>query len=178
MRKERRQWQRKRWKTVTCYTCGKAIKKPTTHNSQERAMHNSHPINSNTTLNLKYHRIQLPQLNGIPKATTKAMGSNGTKEARKVNKFQCISSTTMTTPTCTTRTHTLGTILGVRNGSQRETTHNNCLDKQQSQVRQQQPSSPKTMRRRSLRDRVTDDSVHSHRPTITSTLEGRLVNHH
>eukprot|EP00971_Amphidinium_carterae_P312914 6218539-Amphidinium_carterae.4 len=98
------------------------------HNSQEKAIHNNHRINNNITLNLRHHNIHCPQLNKFPKATTRAMGNNGAKEARLVNKFQYIRSMTTTTITMK-RTHTHGTIRGIRNGTQKETSINNGLDK-------------------------------------------------
>eukprot|EP00971_Amphidinium_carterae_P259321 5145560-Amphidinium_carterae.1 len=61
----------------------------------------------------------LSSQNKFPTATTRPMGNNGTKEARKVNKFQYNKSMTMTTTT--KRTDTLGT--------QKETSINNGLDK-------------------------------------------------
>eukprot|EP00971_Amphidinium_carterae_P000880 17174-Amphidinium_carterae.1 len=54
------------------------------------------------------------------------MRNIGTKEARKVNKFQC-KSTTMTTTS--RETHMRGTILGIRNGIRRETPILNGQDK-------------------------------------------------
>eukprot|EP00971_Amphidinium_carterae_P349883 6491279-Amphidinium_carterae.4 len=83
---------------------------PTTHNSQEKAIHNRHHTNNNTTLNLRHHNIHRPQLNKFPKATTRAMGNNGTKEARKVNKFQYNKS--MTTTTTMERNQSRGTTPG------------------------------------------------------------------
>eukprot|EP00971_Amphidinium_carterae_P292660 5809957-Amphidinium_carterae.1 len=99
---------------------------PTTHNSLGKAIHNHHLINKNTTLNRRRHNIHLLHLN-LRRATTKAMGNFGTKEARKVNKFQCIKSTTMTTTS--RKTHMPGTTLGVRNGIQKEMPIHNGLYK-------------------------------------------------
>eukprot|EP00971_Amphidinium_carterae_P006716 132455-Amphidinium_carterae.1 len=92
-----------------------------------------------------YSQPQTPQYppstsQQFPKATTKAMGSNGTKEARKVSKFPVhqINDNDYTyfydednyswDSSCQ--------FLGVRNGSQREAMHQNRLGKvdQQSQV--------------------------------------------
>eukprot|EP00971_Amphidinium_carterae_P146812 2909487-Amphidinium_carterae.1 len=125
----------------------KSINNNPTINNKGKAIHNnSLPINSSTTIN--HHN-----LHNTTKATAKAMENtmenNGAVVTTKVetrDKFQFNSSTTMTTTTTTMkRTHPLGTLPTIRNGSQRQTTQLPGQKVDQQQVLQQQQSGPLTM---------------------------------
>eukprot|EP00971_Amphidinium_carterae_P267545 5307141-Amphidinium_carterae.2 len=132
-------------RTVTCYTCGKQGHTSTLcyHNKGKSGKGQSKGPQSfyysqrkdypqSPAYQQEYYsqpsRPQYPTSTAPPPKgyTTKAMGNIGTKEARKVNQFQYIKSTTMRSTTLTTTgCPMLGTIPGVRNGIQMQMPINN-----------------------------------------------------